>query len=98
MNRTTVETRVAKILVEMLGVAEGDVRPEVRLMPANAGPGEPRHVAGEDLDADSLDVVELVMSFEEEFSIRIEDDEAEKLNDGTVKDAVDLIEAKLAQA
>lgn len=49
----------------------------------------------DDLGADSLDTVELVMAFEEEFKIEIPDDEAEKIK--TVKDAVDMIEKKIGE-
>tara|TARA_B100001778_G_C18603684_1_gene638610 strand:- start:2227 stop:2463 length:237 start_codon:yes stop_codon:yes gene_type:complete len=72
-----VADRVKKIVVEHLGVDEGKV------------------VAGasfiDDLGADSLDTVELVMAFEEEFSIEIPDDAAEKIQ--TVDDAVKFIES-----
>lgn len=96
MNRTTIETRVAKILVEHLGVAESEIRPEVRLQPVESeGLSRRRHIHGEDLDADSLDVVELVMALEEEFSVEIADDEAERIV--TVKDAVDMIERKVEE-
>ncbi len=61
----TVEDRVKKIIVEQLGVEEEDVTPEASFV--------------EDLGADSLDTVELVMAFEEEFDIEIPDEEAEKI-------------------
>jgi acyl carrier protein len=60
-----VEDRVKKIIVEQLGVEEDDVTPEASFV--------------EDLGADSLDTVELVMAFEEEFDIEIPDEEAEKI-------------------
>jgi acyl carrier protein len=69
--------RVKKIVVEHLGVQEADVTPEASFI--------------DDLGADSLDIVELVMAFEEEFSVEIPDDAAEKIT--TVKDAVDYIDA-----
>jgi len=69
--------RVKKIVVEHLGVQEADVTPEASFI--------------DDLGADSLDIVELVMAFEEEFSVEIPDDAAEKIS--TVKDAVDYIDA-----
>jgi len=69
--------RVKKIVVEHLGVAEAKVTPEASFV--------------DDLGADSLDTVELVMAFEEEFSCEIPDDAAEKI--GTVKDAISYIEA-----
>ncbi len=68
--------RVKKIIVEQLGVEETEVTPEASIT--------------EDLGADSLDQVELVMAFETEFGIDIPDEEAEKIN--TVGDAVQKIE------
>ena len=70
-----VEERVKEIIVEQLGVEEDDVKPNAKFI--------------EDLGADSLDTVELVMAFEEEFAIEIPDEAAEKIL--TVKDAVDYI-------
>lgn len=67
--------RVKKIVIEHLGVDEAKVTDEARFV--------------DDLGADSLDTVELVMAFEEEFGIEIPDDAAEKIN--TVKDAIDHI-------
>lgn len=67
--------RVKKIVVEHLGVDEGDVKLEAHFI--------------DDLGADSLDTVELVMAFEEEFGIEIPDDAAEKIQ--TVQDAVNFI-------
>jgi acyl carrier protein len=72
--------RVDKIIVEHLCVEKEKVVPDAVLV--------------DDLAADSLDIVELVMAFEEEFRIEIADDEAEKVS--TVRDVHDLIEAKLA--
>jgi acyl carrier protein len=69
--------RVKKIVVEHLGVEEEKVVPEASFI--------------DDLGADSLDTVELVMAFEEEFSVEIPDDAAEKIQ--TVQDAVTFIEA-----
>lgn len=71
----SIEERVKKIIVEQLGVKEEDVKPEASFV--------------EDLGADSLDTVELVMALEEEFDIEIPDEEAEKIN--TVGDAVKFI-------
>jgi acyl carrier protein len=68
--------RVKKIVVEHLGVEESKVTEAASFL--------------DDLGADSLDIVELVMAFEEEFSVEIPDDAAEKI--ATVKDAVDYIE------
>ena len=71
-----VEERVKSIIVEQLGVDADEVNPEASFV--------------EDLGADSLDTVELIMAFEEEFGVEISDDEAEKIR--KVKDAVDYIE------
>ncbi len=68
--------RVKKIVVEHLGVEESKVSENASFI--------------DDLGADSLDTVELVMAFEEEFGIEIPDDAAEKIQ--TVKDAIDYIE------
>lgn len=69
--------RVKKIVVEHLGVEEDKVTPEASFI--------------DDLGADSLDIVELVMAFEEEFGVEIPDDAAEKIN--TVGDAITYIDA-----
>ena len=68
--------RVKKIVVEHLGVEADKVTPEASFI--------------DDLGADSLDIVELVMAFEEEFNVEIPDDAAEKIT--TVKDATDYID------
>jgi acyl carrier protein len=73
-----VEERVKKIIAEQLGVEEDDVVPEAKFV--------------EDLGADSLDTVELVMALEEEFEIEIPDEDAEKIL--TVAAAVDFIKEK----
>ena len=70
--------KVKSIVVEQLGVAEDQVTPEAKFV--------------EDLGADSLDQVELVMALEEAFSAEIPDEEAEKLT--TVGDAIAYIESK----
>jgi len=70
-----VEEKVKKIIVEQLGVEEAQVKPEAKFI--------------EDLGADSLDTVELVMALEEEFGLEIPDEEAEKIL--TVQDAVRYI-------
>ena len=75
----TVEDRVKKIIIEQLGVEEDDVTPEASFV--------------EDLGADSLDTVELVMAFEEEFDIEIPDEEAEKIL--TVGRAIEYIKEKM---
>lgn len=72
-----IEKRVKKIIVELLGVEEDVIKPESSFI--------------QDLNADSLDTVELVMSFEEEFECEIPDEEAEKIT--TVQQAVDYIKA-----
>ena len=72
----SVEERVKTIIVEQLGVDEGEVTPTASFV--------------DDLGADSLDTVELVMAFEENFGIEIPDEDAEKI--ATVKDAVDYID------
>ena len=72
----SIEERVKKILVEQLGVKEEDVKPEASFV--------------EDLGADSLDTVELVMALEEEFDIEIPDEEAEKIT--TVQSAIDYVQ------
>jgi acyl carrier protein len=73
--------RVKKIVVEHLGVDEAKVTPEASFI--------------DDLGADSLDTVELVMAFEEAFGVEIPEDAAEKIT--TVKDAVDYIEKQKAE-
>jgi len=73
-----VEERVKKIIAEQLGVEEDDVVPDAKFV--------------EDLGADSLDTVELVMALEEEFEIEIPDEDAEKIQ--TVSAAVDFIKEK----
>ena len=73
-----VEEQVKKIVVEHLGIDESKVSPEAKFI--------------DDLGADSLDTVELVMAFEEKFGIEIPDDAAETIL--TVKNAIDFIESK----
>jgi acyl carrier protein len=74
----SVEQKVKQIIVEQLGVDEAQVDNTASFV--------------DDLGADSLDIVELVMAFEEAFDLDIPDEDAEKIK--TVKDAVDYIEAK----
>ncbi len=71
-----IATKVKAIIVDKLGVDENEVTPEASFT--------------NDLGADSLDTVELIMEFEKEFNIAIPDDQAEKI--GTVSDAVTYIE------
>ena len=72
--------RLKKIVVEQLGVEEDEVKPEASFV--------------DDLNADSLDLVELIMSLEEEFGMEISDEEAEKIK--TVGDAQEYIEEHVA--
>ena len=72
----SVEQKVKEIIVEQLGVEDSEVTPKASFV--------------NDLGADSLDTVELVMAFEEAFDIEIPDEAAEKIT--TVKDAIDYIE------
>ena len=71
-----VNSRITAIIVDKLGVDEGEVTPEASFT--------------NDLGADSLDTVELIMEFEKEFNIAIPDDQAEKI--GTVGEAISYIE------
>ena len=73
----SVEEKVKHIIVEQLGVDEDEVKAEASFV--------------DDLGADSLDVVELVMALEEEFGLEISDEDAEKL--GTVTQAIEYIDS-----
>ena len=73
----SVEEKVRHIIVEQLGVDEDEVKPGASFV--------------DDLGADSLDVVELVMALEEEFGLEISDEDAEKI--GNVRQAIDYIES-----
>jgi acyl carrier protein len=73
-----IEAKVKKIISEQLGVPEADVKPEASFV--------------NDLGADSLDTVELVMALEEEFGVEIPDEDAEKI--ATVQNAIEYIKAK----
>ncbi len=75
-----ITSRVKEIIVDQLGVAAEDVVPEASFV--------------EDLGADSLDIVELIMALEEEYDIEIPDEEAEKIQ--KVDDVVAYIESKKA--
>ncbi len=72
------DVKVKKIISEQLGVPESDVKPESSFV--------------NDLGADSLDTVELVMALEEEFGVEIPDEDAEKI--ATVQNAIEYIKAK----
>ncbi len=74
----TIEDRVKKIVVEQLGVKEEEVSNDASFV--------------DDLGADSLDTVELVMALEEEFGTEIKDEEAEKIT--TIQQAIDFINEK----
>ena len=74
-----IEERVKSIIVKQLGVKEGDVKNESKFI--------------EDLGADSLDTVELVMGLEEEFDTEIRDEEAEKIT--SVQEAIDYVNNNL---
>jgi acyl carrier protein len=77
----SVEQKVKQIIVEQLGVDEGQVDNTASFV--------------DDLGADSLDIVELIMAFEEAFDLDIPDEDAEKIT--TVKDAIDYIDGKMAK-
>ncbi len=74
----SVQEKVKQIIVEQLGVDEAEVTPTASFV--------------DDLGADSLDTVELVMAFEEAFNIEIPDEDAEKIT--SVKEAIEYIEKK----
>lgn len=76
MADASVEEKVKQIIVDELGVDESEVTPNARFV--------------DDLGADSLDTVELVMRFEEDFEIEIPDEAAEKIT--SVRDAIEYIE------
>ena len=76
---SNIEDRVRKIIIEQLGVDEAEVKNEASFV--------------DDLGADSLDTVELVMALEEEFDTEIPDEDAEKIK--TVKDVYDYIDSKV---
>ena len=79
---STIEERVKKIIIEQLGVKEELVASDASFV--------------DDLGADSLDTVELVMALEEEFECEIPDEEAEKIT--TVQQAIDYVKAHLDEA
>jgi acyl carrier protein len=73
------EERVAAIIVEQLGISREEIKPEASFI--------------DDLGADSLDIVELVMAMEETFDVEIPDDDAEKIQ--TIGDAVKYLKDKI---
>jgi acyl carrier protein len=77
----SIEQRVKEIIVEQLGVNESEVKPEAKFV--------------DDLGADSLDLVELVMALEEEYNMEISDEDAEKIL--TVGDAINFIKSHVSQ-
>lgn len=79
MSNSEIENKVKQAIVDKLGVEESKVTPEASFI--------------NDLGADSLDTVELVMKFEEEFDIKIPDEDAEKIQ--TVGNAIEYINSKL---
>ncbi|ABI58744.1 acyl carrier protein [Nitrosomonas eutropha C91] len=81
MEITEIEQRIKKIVAEQLGVNESEVKNESSFV--------------NDLGADSLDTVELVMALEEEFECEIPDEQAEKIN--TVQEAIDFVAANTTQ-
>ncbi len=76
MENKTIQERVNSIVLEQLGVKDDEIKPEADFI--------------DDLGADSLDTVELVMALEEEFGVEISDETAEKIR--TIKDVYDYIE------
>jgi acyl carrier protein len=81
-NMSDIEQRVKKIVAEQLGVAEADIKIESSFV--------------DDLGADSLDTVELVMALEDEFEMEIPDEQAEKIT--TVQQAIDYAKAHVKAA
>ncbi len=79
MDRTEIESKLTDLLVDELGIERDDIRLDAKFE--------------EDLDVDSLGVVELLMALEDNFGVKIPDEEAEQIT--TVGEAVDLVEAKL---
>jgi acyl carrier protein len=75
MSTSSIETKIKSIIADQLGVGEDEIKPESQFI--------------EDLGADSLDIVELVMAMEEEFEVEIPDEEAENIK--TVGDAINYI-------
>lgn len=86
--------RLKPMLVDQLGCDHATVTPDALLVPEHDIAGRLLGSTAPHLGCDSLDVVELVMTVEEQFDIVINDGESEPLNEGTVQDLVDLIDAK----
>lgn len=78
MDAQATESRVVDLIVEQLGVSREEVAPEASFL--------------DDLGADSLDIVELVMCFEEEFDLEIPEDDAEKIQ--TIGDAIGYLKGR----
>jgi acyl carrier protein len=76
-----IEDRVKEIIVEQLGVSEDQVKPEAKFV--------------EDLGADSLDQVELIMALEEEFGVEVPEDEADKLQ--SVEQVISYVQANVEE-
>mgnify|MGYP001826875464 FL=1 len=79
MDRTEIEAKLTDLLVDELGIERDDITADAKFE--------------EDLDVDSLGVVELLMALEDNFGVKIPDEEAEQIT--TVGEAVDLVELKL---
>ncbi|MEA3502710.1 MAG: acyl carrier protein [Actinomycetota bacterium] len=79
MERTEIESKLTDLLVDELGIERDDITADAKFE--------------EDLDVDSLGVVELLMALEDNFGVKIPDEEAEQIT--TVGEAVDLVETKL---
>lgn len=78
----SIEEKIKDIIVDKLGVSQEKVKPEAHFV--------------EDLGADSLDTVELVMAFEDEFDVEIPDEDAQNIT--TVKNAIDYLSKKMKEA
>jgi acyl carrier protein len=79
VTKEQIETRIKKVVSEQLGIAQEDVAPKQNFV--------------DDLGADSLDTIELVMALEDEFELEITDEDAEKIS--TVDQAIKYVESKL---
>ena len=79
MDAGTIEGRVTELIIDQLGVSKEEANPQASFL--------------DDLGADSLDIVELVMSFEEEFDLEIPDEDAEKIQ--TIGDAITYLQERI---